>query len=92
MDSDEVLEKLEDRLGRVYARQRLGIENDHEAQVFGQGINLFHIEQFAYLVGQMKQKGLLADSLVVWVKELGDSSLHDAVSVRESHRQTRFSK
>jgi uncharacterized protein len=44
MDSDEVLEKLEDRLGRVYARQRLGIENDHEAQVFGQGINFFHIE------------------------------------------------
>jgi hypothetical protein len=26
---------LEDRLGRQYARQRLGIEKDHEAQVFG---------------------------------------------------------
>jgi uncharacterized protein len=32
---------LEDRLGRQYARQRLGIEKDHEAQVFGQGLNSF---------------------------------------------------
>ena len=35
---------LEQRLGRRHARQRLGIEKDHEAQVFGQGINFFHIE------------------------------------------------
>ncbi|SDR57830.1 hypothetical protein SAMN05519103_05894 [Rhizobiales bacterium GAS113] len=35
---------LEDRLGRRYARQRLGIEKDHEAQAFGQGLNFFHIE------------------------------------------------
>ena len=35
---------LEDRLGGRYARQRLGIEKDHEAQVFGQGLNFFHIE------------------------------------------------
>jgi hypothetical protein len=26
------------RLGRLHARSRLGIEADHEAQVFGQGI------------------------------------------------------
>ena len=38
--------KLERRLGRVHARQRLGIERDHEAQVFGQGINFFHIENW----------------------------------------------
>src|SRR6476469_10916531 len=35
---------LEKRLGRLHARLRLGIEADHEAQVFGQGINYFHIE------------------------------------------------
>jgi hypothetical protein len=35
---------LESRLGRRHARARLGIEKDHEAQVFGQGINFFHIE------------------------------------------------
>lgn len=39
-----ILELLEKRLGRLHARQRLGIERDHEAQVFGQGINFFHIE------------------------------------------------
>lgn len=44
MPSDSVLSLLEQRLGRRYARQRLGIEKDHEAQVFGQGINFFHIE------------------------------------------------
>jgi len=38
--------ELERRLGRVYARQRLGIETDHEAQVFGQGLNFFHIENW----------------------------------------------
>ena len=35
---------LEKRLGRLHAKLRLGIEADHEAQVFGQGINYFHIE------------------------------------------------
>ena len=39
-----VSERLERRLGSVHARQRLGIELDHEAQIFGQGLNFFHIE------------------------------------------------
>jgi predicted MPP superfamily phosphohydrolase len=43
VDSDE-LHRLEKRLGRLHARQRLGVEKDHEAQVFGQGLNYFHIE------------------------------------------------
>ncbi len=43
---EEVLAELERRLGRVYARQRLGIERDHEAQLFGQGLNFFHIENW----------------------------------------------
>ena len=43
MDSDE-LSRLEERLGRLHARQRLGVEREHEAQVFGQGLNFFHIE------------------------------------------------
>lgn len=45
MDKD-ILPKLERRLGRLHARQRLGIESDHEAQVFGQGLNFFHIENW----------------------------------------------
>ena len=37
MPDQEILAILEKRLGRRYARQRLGIEKDHKAQVFGQG-------------------------------------------------------
>ncbi|MGB8278315.1 MAG: metallophosphoesterase [Methylovirgula sp.] len=46
MKETTILSKLERRLGRLHARQRLGIETDHEAQVFGQGINFFHIENW----------------------------------------------
>ena len=44
LSSDEIGHALESRLGRVHARQRLGIEKDHEAQAFGQGLTFFHIE------------------------------------------------
>jgi hypothetical protein len=38
--------RLEQRLGRLHARQRLGIELDHEARVFGHGLNFFHVENW----------------------------------------------
>ncbi len=41
---EDILADLEQRLGRLHARQRLGIETDHEAQVFGQGLTFFHPE------------------------------------------------
>jgi hypothetical protein len=44
--NEPILGKLEQRLGRLRARQRLGIERDHEAQIFGQGINFVHIENW----------------------------------------------
>src|ERR1035437_4872674 len=44
--NEAVLDKLEQRLGRLHARPRLGIETDHEAQIFGQGITFFHIENW----------------------------------------------
>lgn len=49
--SDEYseLRLLERRVGRLHAWQRLGVERDHEAQVFGQGLNFFHIENSALL-------------------------------------------
>jgi hypothetical protein len=37
MDED-ILRKLEERLGPLRARQRMGIERDREAQIFGKGI------------------------------------------------------
>ena len=44
---EPLLSKLEQRLGgRLYAKQRLGIETDHEAQIFGQGLTFFHIENW----------------------------------------------
>jgi predicted MPP superfamily phosphohydrolase len=46
VDTD-ILHKLEQRLGPIHARQRLGIETDHEAQVFGQGRTFFHLENLS---------------------------------------------
>lgn len=44
LSNDEVMQILGRRLGGLHARQRLGIESAHEAQVFGQGLNFFHFE------------------------------------------------
>lgn len=44
--NEAIIGKLEQRLGRLHAKQRLGIERDHEAQIFGQGLNFFHIENW----------------------------------------------
>jgi predicted MPP superfamily phosphohydrolase len=46
LSDQEVLSRLERRLGPLHARQRLGIETDHEAQVFGQGLNFLHVENW----------------------------------------------
>jgi predicted MPP superfamily phosphohydrolase len=48
LDSDEIKRRLDARLGPVHARQRLGIEREHEAQAFGQGLTLFHMENLPY--------------------------------------------
>jgi predicted MPP superfamily phosphohydrolase len=37
---------LDDRLGPKHARQRLKFEADHEAQVFGQGLTFFNLENW----------------------------------------------
>jgi uncharacterized protein len=44
----DILRKLEIRLGPLHARQRLGIERDHEAQIFGQGLTFFHLENSSW--------------------------------------------
>ena len=53
----DVLEQLEQRLGRLHARQRLGIETDHEQRAFGGGLNFFHIENW-YSVHSVIKVGL----------------------------------
>jgi predicted MPP superfamily phosphohydrolase len=37
--------RLEKRLGRLHARQRLDVERDHEGQVLGRGLGFFHIQK-----------------------------------------------
>ena len=44
--TEDILTELDRRLGTLYAKQRLGIEADHEAQAFGQGLNFFHVENW----------------------------------------------
>jgi predicted MPP superfamily phosphohydrolase len=44
--TQDILSDLERRLGPLHAKQRLGIETDHEAQAFGQGLNFFHVENW----------------------------------------------
>ena len=44
LDADEVMRRLESRLGRLQAKLRLGIEREHEEQAFGQGLTFLHIE------------------------------------------------
>lgn len=43
---EEIVKKLEERLGCRYARQRLGIETDRHVRVFGGGLNFFHLENW----------------------------------------------
>jgi len=64
MPDQEILAILEKRLGRRYARQRLGIEKDHEAQVFGQGITFFHIENLQ--VGHAVIRAILMATGLYW--------------------------
>ena len=57
-----VLEKLEARLGRLHARQRLGIEDEREGRLFGQGLNFFHPENW-YLSAALIRTTLIASGL-----------------------------
>ena len=51
LTDDEINGRLRQRMDPLHALQRLGIERDHEAQVFDQGLNFFHIENFPFSPG-----------------------------------------
>jgi predicted MPP superfamily phosphohydrolase len=59
---EDVLVELERRLGGLHAKQRLRIERDHEAQIFGQGLTFFHLENWyslqSVIKGVLKLTGL----------------------------------
>ena len=87
MDKD-ILRELEKRLGPLHAKQRLGIETDHEAQVFGQGLTFFHLENVslapAIIITALKLAGLYgrarrnAEQVVVKRNELRFASLPES--------------
>ena len=84
----ETLHKLEDRLGAKDARARLKFEADHEAQVFGLGLTLFHLENWysarSIIRKALKATGLYwrarrnADRVVVKRNDLGFQNLPSA--------------
>lgn len=47
-------DRLEERIGRLHLKQRLGIETDYEARIFGQGRNFFHIENWYSMHGLLR--------------------------------------
>ncbi len=87
-DEASLVNRLEQRLGRLHARQRLGIEADHEAQIFGQGLNFFHLENWysvhAVIRGVFKLSGLYwrglrnAADVRVRITDLGFAALPSA--------------
>lgn len=56
------LVRLQKRLGPLHAKQRLGIEFDHEAQIIGQGLNFFHPENW-YSIYSMLEVALRLSGL-----------------------------
>lgn len=59
---DELLARLGQRVDAAHLQQRLGIEREHETDIFGQGINLFHIENWYSIHALIR--GLLRVSLL----------------------------
>nr|MDQ3563860.1 metallophosphoesterase [Pseudomonadota bacterium] len=42
----DLIERLNGRLAPIHLRQRLGIESDDQARIFGQGLKFFHLENW----------------------------------------------
>lgn len=77
-EETSVVDRLERRLGRLHARQRLGIEADHEAQIFGQGLNFFHIENW-YSIHSLIRAAFVVPIRLNCLPEITLHRLHSAV-------------
>ncbi len=53
-DEKALIYQLSLRMGATHARQRLGIEREKEARIFGQGLNFFHIENWYSIHGVIR--------------------------------------
>jgi len=81
---DGIAAFLQHRLGRLHARQRLGIEADHEAQALGQGLNFFHVENW-YSIHSMIRS-------VLWLAGLYGRGNRNAQDVQMRHNHARFAR
>lgn len=63
-DSDK-LREIRQRVGDIHVDQRLGIERDKQAKIFGQGRTFFHIENWA-LVGWLVKHTLKLTGMLKW--------------------------
>ena len=79
---EDILVKLEQRLGPLHARQRLGIERDHEAQKFGQGLTFFHLEN--WYSAQTVIRAVLKLTGLYW------RALHNAERIAVRHNDIRI--
>ena len=50
----DLIAKLEARLGRLHARQRLGLEADYEHHIFQRGRHIFHVENWYSIHGLIR--------------------------------------
>lgn len=82
--NEAIMGRLEQRLGRLHARQRLGIEREHEAQIFGQGLNFFHIENLTFSHALIR--AALMGSGLYW------RGLHNAARVELRHHRIASSR
>ncbi len=52
--TEDLIAKLEERLGPLHARQRLGLEDEYERQIFHRGRHIFHVENWYSMHGLIR--------------------------------------
>jgi len=72
-----ILDNLEQRLGRLHARQRLGIESDHDAKIFAQRIDFFNIKNWYSIPSVIRN--------VLKLSGLYQRGLQNATSIQVRH-------
>ena len=74
LDPDEARLRLESRLGPLHARLRLGIEREHEAQAFGQGLSFLHLENLPLIAGDDRDSAACDRDLLARPGERGQGA------------------
>jgi predicted MPP superfamily phosphohydrolase len=77
-------QRLEQRLGRVHLRQRLGIEDDHATQIFGRGRTFFHIENWYSIHALLR--------LTLHLAGLYRRGVRNAADLRIRHNEVRLDR